>query len=89
MGFVATVLHLLAFVAPALVVALCTTLVSRIGRAQPRMRWWAQWLLTSGVGSLALLAVLWSQGRDGTMAGYAALLACCGTLSWLLSLRRG
>ena len=47
-----------------------------------------QWLLTSLAGSLALLGALWAMGRDGSIAGYAALVACCGTLSWLLSLRR-
>lgn len=52
------------------------------------LRWWSEWLLTSLAGSLALLGSLWAMGRDGSIAGYAALVACCGTLSWLLSLRR-
>ena len=87
MGVVDLLLHGLAFVLPALCVALCTTLASRMGRAGG-MRWWSEWLLTSLAGSLALLGTLWVMGRDGSIAGYAALVACCGTLSWLLSLRR-
>jgi len=87
MGVVDLLLHGLAFVLPALGVALCTTLAGRMGRGGG-MRWWSEWLLTSLAGSLALLGALWAMGRDGSIAGYAALVACCGTLSWLLSLRR-
>nr|WP_145545176.1 hypothetical protein [Variovorax boronicumulans] len=87
MGVVDLLLHGLAFVLPAFCVALCTTLVGRMGRSGG-MRWWSQWLLTGAAGSLTLLAALWAMGRDGSIAGYAALVACCGTLSWLLSLRR-
>lgn len=88
MGVVDLLLHGLAFVLPAVCVALCCTLASRFGRGGAGMRWWGEWLLTSFAGVLALLGALWSLGRDGTIAGYAALVACCGTLSWLLSLRR-
>lgn len=87
MGVIDLLLHGLAFVLPAFCVALCTTLASRVGRGGG-MRWWSAWLLTGLAGSLALLGALWAMGRDGSMAGYAALVACCGTLSWLLSLRR-
>lgn len=87
MGVVDLLLHGLAFVLPALCVALCTTLAGRVGRGGG-MRWWREWLLTSLAGSLALLGALWAMGRDGSIAGYAALVACCGTLSWLLTLRR-
>lgn len=88
MGFFTALVHLLAFAAPAFAVALCTTLASRWGRKPRRMRWWSQWLWTGVAGTLALLAALWLLGRDGSIAGYAALVACCATLSWLLSLRR-
>ncbi|KQP43099.1 hypothetical protein [Pseudorhodoferax sp. Leaf274] len=88
MGVVDLLLHGLAFVLPALCVALCTTLAGRMGRGGG-MRWWGEWLLTSAAGSLALLGALWAMGRDGSIAGYAALVACCATSSWLLSLRRG
>lgn len=87
MGVVDLLLHGLAFVLPAFFVALCSVLAGRIGR-RSGMRWWREWLLTSAAGVLALLGALWAMGRDGSMAGYAALVACCGTLSWLLSLRR-
>lgn len=88
MDAVAALLHLLGFAMPAVCVALCTTLAARLFGARSGMRWWLEWLLASGAGTVALLAALWAMGRDGTMAGYAALVACCGTLAWLLSLRR-
>ncbi len=87
MGVVDLLLHGLAFVLPAFCVALCCTLVARVGRGGG-MRWWSAWLLTGAAGSLALLGALWAVGRDGSIAGYAALVVCCGTMSWLLSLRR-
>lgn len=88
MDFVALLLHLSGFAAPAVAVALCTTLVGRWGTSRPgRMRWWTQWALSSLAGSLALLGAMWALGRDGTIAGYAALVACCATLAWLLALR--
>lgn len=88
MDFVALLLHVSGFVAPAAAVALCTTVVGRWGSSRPgRMRWWTEWALASLAGSLALLGALWALGRDGTIAGYAALVACCGTLAWLLALR--
>lgn len=89
MGLVDLLLHGLAFVLPAVCVGLCTTLAARMGRRGAGMRWWAEWLLASAAGSLALLGALWAMGHDGSIAGYAALVACCATLSWLLSLRRG
>lgn len=87
MGLVDLLLHGLAFVLPAICVALCTTLAARTGGGGAGMRWWGAWGLTSLAGSLALLGALWAMGRDGSIAGYAALVACCATLSWLLSLR--
>lgn len=88
MDFVALLLHVSGFVAPAVAVALCTTVVGRWGASRPGwLRWWTEWALSSLAGSLALLGVLWSLGHDGTIAGYAALVACCGTLACLLSLR--
>lgn len=89
MGFVALLLHVSGFVAPAVAVALCTTLMGRWGGGRPVMRWWAEWALSSAAGALALLAAMWALGHDGTVAGYAGLVACCGTLAWLLSVRRG
>lgn len=88
MDFVALLLHLSGFLAPAVAVALCTTLVGRWGAGRPAwLRWWAEWALSSLAGGLALLGALWALGHDGTIAGYATLVACCGTLAWLLSLR--
>ncbi|WP_156373303.1 hypothetical protein [Pseudorhodoferax sp. Leaf267] len=88
MGFVALLLHVSGFLAPAVAVALCTTLVGRWGTGRPgRMRWWVEWALSSLAGGLALLGALWMLGHDGTIAGYSALVACCATLAWLLSLR--
>lgn len=84
MGVFDLLQHGLAFVLPAFCVALCTTLAGRVGRAGA-MRWWSQWLLTGLAGSVALLGALWASGRDGTIAGYAGLVVCCGTLSWWLS----
>ena len=89
MDVVAVLLHGLAFVMPAVCVALCTTLVARLGAGgASRLRWWSAWAVSSAAGSAALLAALWALGRDGTVAGYAALVACCGTLAWMQSRRR-
>jgi hypothetical protein len=89
MDLVALMLHVLAFVMPAVFVALCTTLVARWGaRRAGAPRWWLQWAVCSAAGSAVLLAALWMLGRDGSVAGYAALVVCCGTVAWLLS-RRG
>ncbi|MFT3719828.1 hypothetical protein [Pseudorhodoferax sp.] len=88
MDVVVALLHVGGFVMPAVCVALGTTLAARLLGGGGGMRWWAQWLLVSAAGVLALLGALWILGRDGSIAGYAALVACCATLAWLLTLRR-
>jgi hypothetical protein len=90
MGFVALLLHISGFVAPAVGVALCTTLMGRWqGGGASRMRWWLEWAVASAAGALVLGAAMWVSGHDGTALGYAALITCCATLAWLPSLRQG
>jgi hypothetical protein len=84
MGPLDLLLHLLNFAAPAACVALLTALISRIFiRKQPLAPGlWAQFAINFVVCLVALVAGLWFFGRDGKMAGYAALVVCCATSQW-------
>jgi len=78
--------HLLNFSAPALAMALLLPLGARwVLRLQGPMSWWRQMLcqLLVGIGVLAGSMVV--LGRDGKMAGYAALVVVAATLQWLLA----
>jgi zinc transporter ZupT len=77
--------HLLSFVAPALVVAIVVALTGRLvlprsGRPQ---RWWLPLTLNFLAGVAVLAAGLWWFGRDGKMATYAALVIAVATCQWL------
>jgi zinc transporter ZupT len=86
MNLLDILLHLLNFVAPALALAVLLPLLSRLfTKRQARLLpWWGQVLLNFVVGVAALLAALWLLGRDGKMAGYAALVLAVATSQWVL-----
>jgi hypothetical protein len=78
--------HLAGFLAPAAGVALLVSLAARVllpEGARPGS-WLAAWVIGFLAGSAALLAALALTGRDGTMAGYAALVLACASSQWLL-----
>lgn len=86
MNLLDILLHLLNFVAPALALAVLLPLLSRLftKRQALLLPWWGQMLLNFLVGVAALLAALWLLGRDGKMAGYAALVLAVATSQWVL-----
>jgi zinc transporter ZupT len=78
-------IHLLSFVAPALVVAVLVALAGslllpRSGRPQ---RWWLPVALNFIAGVAVLASGLWWFGRDGKMATYTALVIAVATCQWL------
>lgn len=79
-------LHLTGFAAAPLGVALLLVLAHRLlwpRRALPG-GWPAAVAAVALVGLLAQAAAFVVQGRDGTMAGWAALLLASATMLWLL-----
>lgn len=87
MGFTAALMHLLNFVAPALVLALGLAAAARLlaPKAAQITGWWQQVAINFAVGSGVLLAGLVWFGRDGKLATYAALVLLCACCQWVLS----
>jgi hypothetical protein len=86
MDFSDILTHLLNFLAPALAVAGLVAIVTRIlmpNRAAAQSLW-TQVAINFIVGAVALAVGLWSFGRDGKMASYAALVVCCASCQWFL-----
>ena len=84
MGVWDFIVHLLNFAAPALIVASLVTLVARIvlrKMAFPHV-WYTQFAINLVVCMVLLLAGLWYFGRDGTIAGYTAMVLGCATSQW-------
>lgn len=81
------IVHLLNFVAPALVVAALLALASRflIKKRPGTPGTWAQIAINFIAGVVVLVGGLVVYGRDGMMMTYAALVAVCGTGQWLLA----
>lgn len=79
-------LHLLNFVAPALVLAALLPLLSRLvlRKQTALLAWWGQFLANLVVGVVVLLACLWWLGRDGKMLAYALLTIAITTSQWVL-----
>lgn len=75
--------HVLAFIAPALGVALVLGMGLRLRRAG-RFRRGTQFAVLVTGGVLVLLAGLIVFGRDGRVATYAALVLVQGSLAWWL-----
>ncbi len=86
MGFLDTLIHLLGFAAPALVLGLLLPLAARwlLPAGGLVTRYWPQAALVALAGLAALLAGLWFFGRDGKMGAYAALVAAAAVAQWLL-----
>ena len=78
------IVHLLNFAAPALTVALLVVLLGRIlVRHQATAPVWnTQVAINFLVCLVFLLAGLWHFGRDGTIAGYTAMVLGCATSQW-------
>lgn len=87
MGPLDLLIHLLNFVAPALFIAIFTTLVSRMmtRKAPAALTWGAQAAINFVTGVAVLLLGLWFFGHDGKMATYAALVVCCATSQWVMA----
>jgi hypothetical protein len=86
-----TLIHLLNFAAPALVLALLLPLAGRfVTRVSGQKRtvdmaWLTQAAVHSVAGLAVLAAGLWFFGRDGKMATYAALVLVMATNQWLMT----
>jgi hypothetical protein len=78
--------HLAGFLAPAAAVALLLNLAARVlvPASARRSSWTAALVLDFVAGTAGLLAVFWLTGRDGTMAGYGALVLATASSQWLL-----
>ena len=78
--------HLLHFVGPAAGVALvlCVGTLIFWSKRPVALSWPAQLALNFIVGCVVLLVGLWSDGRDGKMLTYAALVLVCASCQWLV-----
>lgn len=79
-------IHLLSFAAPAFAVALLVTLAAPLvlPRRPPKPGWWGRFALNFLAGLVTLGAGLWTFGRDGKMATYAAVVLVVATVQWIL-----
>ena len=86
MGLLATLNHLLNFVAPALWVALLVPLFARflMPKNAPAPSLYAQAALMCMLPVLVLALGLWFFGRDGKMATSAALVLVSASAQWAL-----
>jgi hypothetical protein len=84
MGPIDAFWHLLNFFAPALAVGALTAGLAKLAwrRELAGTRWAQLALWASAGGALALAAALLAFGRDGTVAGYALLVAACTLALW-------
>jgi hypothetical protein len=84
MGPLNALWHLANFFAPAVGVALFTTLLAKLlWRRELAAVGWSRLLAWgSGAGALALIGGLAAFGRDGRMATYGALVAAVGLALW-------
>ena len=82
--------HVAGFLAPAAAVALLVSLAARVLLPESARQgsWTAALVLDFGAGTAALLGALWLFGRDGSMAGYGALVLASASSQWLLGRRR-
>lgn len=79
-------LHLLNFIAPALVLAALLPLISRLvlRKQAVLLAGWGQFLVNLVVGVAVLLFCLWWLGRDGKMLAYALLVLAVTSSQWVL-----
>ncbi|EHN66597.1 hypothetical protein [Comamonas testosteroni] len=87
MDFVASVNHLLNFVAPAFFLALGLAVCARIFKKNKAgaQSFIVQVAINFILGAAVLLASLWLFSRDGKMLGYAALVCTSACCQWVLS----
>ncbi|MDR2299080.1 MAG: hypothetical protein LBE30_12165 [Comamonas sp.] len=87
MGLIASVNHLLNFVAPAFFLALGLALCARVFQQNKpgSQSFITQVAINFILGSLILFAGLWLFSRDGKMASYASLVGLCALCQWVLS----
>ena len=78
--------HLMNFVAPALFMAVFTSLAARLllRKAVAAPAFWKQVTLLFAAGVAVLALGLLFYGRDGKMGTYAALVVCCASVQWIL-----
>lgn len=86
MGPLDQIIHLINFLAPALVVALFLAVVARwiMPKVPVAPGWIAQIAINFIAGSVALGLGLWFFGRDGKMASYGALVVFAATSQWVV-----
>lgn len=86
MGPIDSLIHLLNFAAPALVVGLLTALLSRLFMKKKAVAHGllAQAAINFVVCLLVLLGGLWFFGHDGKMLTYAALVLACASSQWCM-----
>lgn len=84
MGVLDFLVHLLNFVAPAVVIALLVTALARV--FWPKLAFanvlYREFAINVIVCIFFSLAGLWYFGRDGTIAAYTAMVAGCATSQW-------
>ena len=87
MDFVASVNHLLNFVAPAFFLALGLAVCARIFKKNKAgaQSFIVQVAINFILGAAVLLASLWLFSRDGKMLGYTALVCTSACCQWVLS----
>ena len=90
MGVHWAVWHVLDFVAPAFVIGTLSAGLAKVAfRREMRNVAWhvlSAWAVTASL--VALVAGAFWQGRDGTMATYAAMVLACATALWWRGLVR-
>lgn len=84
MSALGLLLHLLNFIAPAVLVGLLVALLAPVlmKKARPRHTWRVQFAMNFVACCLALVLGLWLFGRDGKMATYAAMVLLCAASQW-------
>ena len=87
MDFVASVNHLLNFLAPAFFLALGLTICARVLKQNKAgaQSFIAQVAINFILGVAVLLLSLWLFSRDGKMLAYAALVCTSACCQWVLS----
>lgn len=87
MDFVASVNHLLNFVAPAFFLALGLAICASLSKQNKAgsQSFIAQVAINFILGVAVLLVSLWLFSRDGKMLGYAALICTSACCQWVLS----
>ncbi len=86
MNLTTLIAHLANFAAPAVVLALCVTVVGRFSASNKPvwLTWWSQVAINFIVCLAVLLLGLWGFGHDGKMATYGAMVLAVATAQWVM-----